>query len=61
MAPPRRCTCGKASCFTCHRRIVNEQYRQTHGRRQDRSKNRSPEVSDAEMDRRALILMGRQP
>lgn len=30
MAPPRLCHCGKSSCFTCRRRIVNERYRNTH-------------------------------
>ena len=54
MAPPRRCNCGKSSCFTCHRRIVNERYRATHPR-----ESRSPEVSDSELDRRALEMMRR--
>jgi ferredoxin len=58
MAPPHRCNCGKSSCFTCHRRIVNERYRMAAPkRRQPRDVSR--EVSDAELDRRALILMGR--
>lgn len=58
MAPPRRCNCGKPSCFTCHRRIVNERYRQAAPKRKQ-PRGASREVSDAELDRRALILMGR--
>jgi hypothetical protein len=67
MAPPRQCNCGKSSCFTCHRRIVNERYRTAHpiDDPQPRHAYRksdgkfAPEPSDAEMDRRALASMGR--
>lgn len=68
MAPPRRCNCGKSSCFTCHRRILTERYQRAHRvDPQPRHAYRksdgkfAPEPSDAELDRRALILMGRQP
>ena len=59
MAPPRRCNCGKTACFTCHRRAVNERYRLSHAPRVQSCRGSSREVSDAEMDRHALILMGR--
>jgi ferredoxin len=58
MAPARRCNCGKTSCFTCHRRIVNERYRATAPKR-PQSKGTSREVSDAELDARALVMMER--
>lgn len=66
MAPPRQCNCGKASCFTCHRRIVTERYRKAHpvDPRPPHSYRKpngrfAPEPTDAEMDRRALVMMGR--
>ena len=59
MGAPRKCNCGKASCFTCHRRKIDEKYRQTAPPRSQKSKRTKPEISDAELDRRALILMGR--
>jgi hypothetical protein len=66
MAPPRRCNCGKPSCFTCHRRVVNERYRAAHRddpqpRHDCRKANGkfTPDVTDEELDRRALVMMGR--
>jgi hypothetical protein len=67
MAPPRQCNCGKSSCFTCHRRIVNERYRTAHPIDDPQPKHAyrksdgkfAPEPTDAELDRRALATMGR--
>ena len=66
MAPERKCTCGKASCFTCHRRGITERYRHAHPvepqpRHAYRKSNGkfAPEPTDAELDRRALVMMGR--
>lgn len=66
MAPPRKCNCGKSSCFTCHRRQINERYRNSHrgepktlhSYRKPNGKF-APEPTDADLDSRALILMGR--
>jgi len=55
----RRCNCCKPTCFTCRRRLVNERYRKSHPPR-PQHKNRSPDVSDDELDRRALAIMERE-
>jgi hypothetical protein len=64
--PPPKCTCGK--CRTCKTRAYRDKY---YNRNRDRiipqnveAKQKRPrrhvsKVSDAEMDRRALVMMGR--
>ena len=58
MPPPRACNCGKQTCFTCHRRAVNERYRATHMLRHRPVETR-PRVTDEELDRRALESLKR--
>lgn len=65
--PPRpTCECG--TCRTCYMRRAKQKYyrkraeetkKRTAAQKRARARDRSPEVSDEEMDRRALILMGR--
>jgi hypothetical protein len=62
--PPLTCTCGE--CRTCKTRAYRDRY---YKRNRDqiipknaeakRRRQHVPEVSDAEMDRRALVMMGR--
>ena len=62
MAPERKCTYGKAS----RRRRITERYRQAHpvepqpkhAYRKSNGKF-APEPTDAELGRRALVMMGR--
>jgi hypothetical protein len=62
--PPLTCTCGE--CRTCKTR----KYRDTYYKRNrdriipqnaeaKRNRRHVPEASDAELDRRALVMMGR--
>ena len=55
----RKCTCNKSNCFTCHRRRINERYAATHQRNTTRGEASTKEVSDEELDRRALLMMKR--
>ena len=67
--PPPTCTCG--DCHVCNAREARRRYymanilrrgeilRKNAEAKRDRNRQ-SPEVSDEEMDRRALVLMGRQ-
>ena len=68
--PSPTCQCGK--CRTCETREARRRYYvadiirrgeilRKNAEAKRARKRRNPEVSDAEMDRRALILMGRQP
>jgi hypothetical protein len=59
------CECGE--CRTCYMRIARRRFYKrnaeaikcaTAAAKRARA-NRSPEVSDAELDRRALVMMGR--
>ncbi len=69
MAPRLRCICGKEGCFTCHRRRINLRYQEAHPRLvahpeprhsyRDEVGKFAPEPSDEELDRRALVMMGR--
>jgi hypothetical protein len=63
MPPPRTCNCGKASCFTCHRRIVNERYRAAHpiDDPQPRHANRKADGTFAPEPRRAMCKAGLHP
>lgn len=64
---PRKPTCECGKCRTCYmreaRRRFYEKHRQEIIRQNTAAKrarvNRSPEVSDEELDRRALVMMGR--
>jgi hypothetical protein len=62
--PPPKCTCG--DCRACKMRAIRHGY---YDRNRDqiipknvetkRRRRPVPEVSDAELDRRALVMMGR--
>ena len=63
---PPSCQCGE--CRLCKLRVVRQRY---YARNREkvirenaasakRKRDRAPEVSDAELDRRALAMMGRQ-
>jgi hypothetical protein len=63
---PPSCQCGE--CRLCKLRVVRRRFyarhkeqviRENAAAKRARRANASPEVSDAELDRRALILMGR--
>jgi hypothetical protein len=64
---PPSCQCGE--CPTCKRREARRRYYTAHrarviretvaAKQRRRRANRSPEVSDEELDRRALVMMGR--
>ena len=63
--PRPQCECGE--CRTCYLRIIRRRFYERHAEQvkqqtaaaKQKRRNNSPEVSDEEMDRRALILMGR--
>ena len=62
--PPLTCTCGE--CRTCKTRASRDRYyKRNRGQiipknvEAKRMRRHVPEVSDAELDRRALVMMGR--
>lgn len=64
---PPTCQCG--TCRTCYLRLARRRFYARHTEEVKRKAretaaarraNLSPDVSDTELDRRALILMGRQ-
>ena len=64
--PPLTCACGH--CRKCYLRIIRQKYYERHradviqknvAQRAARKQDLWPEVSDEELDRRALVMMGR--
>lgn len=62
---PPSCQCGE--CRLCKLRVIRRRYYSRHTAEVIRAnvaakqarRNRAPEASDAELDRRALVMMGR--
>jgi hypothetical protein len=63
--PTPTCECGQ--CRTCYMRVVRRRYYSRHAaevivktaQAKRSRRNRAPEPSDAGLDRRALVMMGR--